>query len=109
MTRFFVSYLHILFQGERAPPGAPWPLPQEWSQSNELLTLDPKNFNFRSNLVGCDVIDEAFNRYRPLLNLDEEGRSDDDLDRSEGLDVTVTSEECDDYPEQAADESCAFL
>ena len=85
-------------------------MPQVWEQSPELLTLDPKAFNFLSNLEGCDVIDSAFVRYSELLDLDDDGTVDEDLEQLEGIDVTVEIDtSCQGYPQQGFDETCKSL
>ena len=94
------------FQGDRAAPGSPWPMPQEWHESSDLLTLNPANFRFSSNLAGCDVVEKAFARYAGYLILDERAEPDPDLEEVTQLTVTVTSSHCDVYPNQQSDESC---
>ncbi|CAH1787941.1 unnamed protein product, partial [Owenia fusiformis] len=75
--------------GNRAPPGAPWPLPREWENSTQTLTLDKTSFNFKSN-INCDIIDEAFKRYKDYVFIDPSGRPGNG-DKLEGIDLNIKS------------------
>ena len=67
-----------VFQGDRAPPGSPWPKPQVWQSSTNLKTIDPENFLFASS-ANCDVILQAFGRYGNWMFIDPEASADGDL------------------------------
>lgn len=97
-------------QGEVADPGATWPLPQQWTSSDQQMTIDPTSgFIFTSNLINCDVIDEAFVRYRHWIQLDKNGIPNPDLSPLQQLSVSVVDLNCSSYPALGDDESCKYL
>ena len=54
-------------QTYKTPRGSPWPRPRRWDVTDILMTVDPAEFQFTSNMDGCDVIDQAFQRYRKTI------------------------------------------
>jgi hexosaminidase len=103
----FITWIEprLPLPGDRPPPGAPWPLPKEWTNSSRFMTLST-DFSFSTNLVGCDVIEQARERYRKLLFLNDVKRG-----TIEGVSpitsavITVKSGKCDQYPTIDSDES----
>ena len=97
-----------LHQGEPAPPGAVWPLPQTWTRSNKLKTINPISLQFVTNTDGCDVIEKAIERYKVLLDLTKDGKPDNDYEELESLDISVTDTRCgsDVYPALDDSEKC---
>jgi len=63
--------VRLPLEGTPAPPGAPWPKPQQWTASSTVNTINPSTVTLSSNVPSCDVIDEALVRYRKLFQLDE--------------------------------------
>ncbi|XP_064640004.1 beta-hexosaminidase subunit alpha-like isoform X2 [Lineus longissimus] len=58
------------FKVRRAPVpkfGSPWPLPQFYKSSPVIFMLDQESFQFRAVKQSCDVLEEAFKRYRRLI------------------------------------------
>ncbi|XP_067665760.1 beta-hexosaminidase subunit beta-like isoform X2 [Haliotis asinina] len=47
--------------------GAPWPLPQNIKQSSTLFTVDAQTFMFVTTGISCDILNEAYTRYIPLI------------------------------------------
>ncbi|XP_063864484.1 beta-hexosaminidase subunit alpha-like [Scylla paramamosain] len=83
--------------GEESPPGSPWPLPREWSQSPLQVTLDPTTFIISADLLGCNVIDYAIHRYLNLTFIGGDTKADVGLPVLPFLNVTVASG-CDHTP-----------
>lgn len=50
-------------------PGSVWPKPQSQTTTEQVFMLDPMNFRFQyaSNSVKCELIDEAFRRYEKII------------------------------------------
>lgn len=101
-----------------AAPGAPWPLPQTWINSTAVKRLSPATIEITHNLQSsCDVVDEAFTRYRQLINLAADTSTaivrDDihanDINELTKLHVTVIDQRCDEemYPSFGDNETCA--
>ena len=93
-----------------AAPGAPWPIPANWQNSSILRTLDPGTFVMTTDAVGCDIIDDAIQRYMSLLNLDPDGVSDPGLAPIVRLVITTDNKTCDSgfYPHNNMNESCMY-
>jgi hypothetical protein len=62
-------HFHTLryFQGERSPPNAVWPQPQEFNASSDLLYIRPHDIPIYSNIKTCDIIAKAIQRYDPIF------------------------------------------
>ncbi|CAF1405841.1 unnamed protein product, partial [Rotaria sp. Silwood1] len=56
-----------IFNGERSPPNAVWPHPQQINASNELLYIRPHAIMIHSNIQTCDIITKAIQRYEPIF------------------------------------------
>ncbi|CAF3359119.1 unnamed protein product [Rotaria sp. Silwood1] len=56
-----------IFNGERSPPNAVWPHPQQINASNELLYIRPHAIIIHSNIQTCDIITKAIQRYEPIF------------------------------------------
>lgn len=70
------------------------------------MTIDPTSgFIFTSNLISCDVIDEAFVRYHHWIQLDRNGIPSPDLSPLQQLSVSVVDLNCSSYPALGDDES----
>ena len=102
-----VSHHIILFQGDPAPPGAPWPWPKEYQPSPDLKTWNPDGFSFTSDVSGCDVIDKAFERYAKIIKLMSGGKEVGG-EKLSGVHVTVSNKTCFSgyYPSFTSDEKC---
>jgi len=57
----------MIFQGQRSPPNAVWPQPQQFNASSDLLYIRPHNIPINSNIKTCDIIAKAIQRYQPLF------------------------------------------
>ncbi|XP_013774138.1 beta-hexosaminidase subunit alpha-like [Limulus polyphemus] len=93
----YITYIEarLPLPGERAPPGAPWPLPRFWQNSSTVLTLYPSTFYLQSNARECDIIQNALKRYRRYILIDEKnGVRDLSLSVLEGLKVEVEDKAC---------------
>ena len=99
----------LLLQGTRSPPGSPWPLPQKWLRTEHTFTLNPEHFEFKTSDNGneCDIITDAFNRYRGYMFVDKYGSATTELDELESLYVDIENLECDVnlYPKLGDEES----
>ena len=58
-------------KGQTPEQGSPWPLPQKWIKSEDVLTLDSKGFRFETNMNTCDVLVNGMKRYRDLVFIDQ--------------------------------------
>ncbi|XP_064616416.1 beta-hexosaminidase subunit beta-like isoform X2 [Liolophura sinensis] len=101
-----ITYIsaRIPLQGQRWPPGSPWPLPLQWRHSPLLLTINPSNFPMVTDLESCDVIDKALHRYRGLLFQNPNVTEDKNLPVLPKLRVHISSRVCGLYPKQDTDE-----
>jgi hypothetical protein len=59
--------VRLPLKGERSPPNAVWPHPQQISVSNDLLYIRPYNLTIYSNIETCDIISKAIQRYELLF------------------------------------------
>jgi hexosaminidase len=94
----FITWIAVRLplEGTPAEPGAPWPLPQQWTTLPDMTTLNPNKLNLTSNLNNCDVIDKAFDRYRKLFILDAAGVLDPSLTTVvTELRINIEDERCD--------------
>ncbi|GFS27235.1 beta-hexosaminidase subunit beta [Elysia marginata] len=46
--------------------GQPWPMPVRYDTTAETVSLDAKNFQFKSIGVHCDILEAAYTRYKSL-------------------------------------------
>ncbi|XP_046371399.1 beta-hexosaminidase subunit beta-like [Haliotis rufescens] len=101
-----VTYIaaRLPLQGQRAKPGSPWPLPAHMTQTDHIWALDPASFSFTSNIESCDILTQAFQRYRKLSFFDRKS-SKPTRNVLEGLRVNVKDAACDGYPSFEMDES----
>ncbi|XP_022258716.1 beta-hexosaminidase subunit beta-like [Limulus polyphemus] len=93
----YITYIEKRFplEGERSPPGSPWPLPREWKKSLTVLTLDPNNFYLSSNAEECDVIRKATNRYKSYILIDSKyGKASPNRPVMPGIQVNVDNKDC---------------
>ncbi|XP_076359250.1 beta-hexosaminidase subunit beta-like isoform X2 [Tachypleus tridentatus] len=93
----YITYIEKRFplEGERSPPGSPWPLPREWKKSSTVLTIDPNDFYLSSNAERCNIIRKAVNRYMSYILIDsEKGRSSFDHPVMPGVQVNVENKDC---------------
>ncbi|XP_060082425.1 beta-hexosaminidase subunit beta-like [Ylistrum balloti] len=100
----YITYIAIRLplQGQRSPPGSPWPHPKEMKLTTEALTLDRSSFKIRSTIKGCDVIDNGITRFRSNLDV---GSIDDALQTTEDLQIHVDNSSCQGYPYLGMNES----
>ena len=47
--------------------GQPWPMPQSFQQTADILILDEKNFKFSFKTHSCDLLDGAVERYHGII------------------------------------------
>ncbi|ESO82376.1 hypothetical protein LOTGIDRAFT_223285 [Lottia gigantea] len=106
----YINYLAIRLplQGERPPPGSPWPQPKQWQQSPDLLTIDPIKFQFTSD-TDCDIITKAFERYHSLIFGYKGLWVAEDKPTLPGLEVVISSKTCGKYPSLSMDESYSLV
>ncbi|PRD24248.1 UNVERIFIED_CONTAM: Hexb [Trichonephila clavipes] len=97
--------LFIIFQGDRSPPGSPWPMPKSWKLSTTQLTIDPESFYMSSNANDCEVISEGLARYKQMIVKDLKGVKHPKLPVLEGLQVKVNDDCSCGYPNHDSDES----
>ncbi|KAJ8321931.1 hypothetical protein KUTeg_000402 [Tegillarca granosa] len=93
-----------------ATVGAPWPMPQKYSTTNDVFSLDAAKFQFIATGKSCDILYAAFDRYNSLTF----GRQKNTLKffpkikrvqvPLQGINVNVQSD-CDKYPSLESDES----
>jgi len=57
----------MIFQGQRSAPNAVWPQPQQFNASSDLLYIRPHDIPIYSNIITCDIIAKAIQRYQPLF------------------------------------------
>ncbi|GFS27238.1 beta-hexosaminidase subunit beta [Elysia marginata] len=46
--------------------GQPWPMPVRYDTKAETVSVDAKNFQFKSIGVHCDILEAAYTRYKGL-------------------------------------------
>ncbi|GBM99051.1 Beta-hexosaminidase subunit beta [Araneus ventricosus] len=97
-----------IVQGERSPPGSPWPLPKSWERSPTQLTIDPEMFYMSSNAKGCDVILEGLRRYEKMIVIDLKGQKHPDLPQLEGLQVRVLDERLQNFNDGGPVGGCGY-
>jgi hypothetical protein len=75
------------------------------------MTLDPKTFIMTSDVVGCDVMDNATQRYSAFIDLDPAAVVDPALTLLTQLTISVQDPNCaaDYYPYLGMDEACTYL
>lgn len=83
-------------------------MPQDWTPSNNVFTLDPVDFHFEVELTGCDVIDTNIEKYKQLMILDPAAELDGDLEQQHQMSISVIDPECgsDVYPKMGDSEAC---
>ncbi|CAF3928629.1 unnamed protein product, partial [Rotaria sordida] len=59
--------VRLPLKGERSPPNAVWPHPQQITTSNDLLYIRPHDIMIYSNIQTCDIIAKAIERYKPIF------------------------------------------
>lgn len=91
-----------------AAPGAPWPLPQRWVNSTSVKTLNPDTIQFVSNADSCDVIVDAFARYKAILRLDASATADAGLPGISVVNVVIQDTACGN-PDEFMNENRTFL
>ncbi|XP_078315856.1 beta-hexosaminidase subunit beta-like isoform X5 [Crassostrea virginica] len=88
--------------------GMPWPMPQQYSSTQELFTINRNAFKFRATGQSCDILESAFFRYQTIIfGLREEVLKFHPKLRAgtlTELDVNVKNK-CDRYPYLGMDES----
>ena len=91
--------------------GMPWPMPQQYSSTQDLFTINRNAFKFRATGQSCDILESAFFRYQTIIfGLREEVLKFHPKLRAgtlTELDVNVKNK-CDRYPYLGMDESCRF-
>ncbi|KAL3870313.1 hypothetical protein ACJMK2_038389 [Sinanodonta woodiana] len=100
----YLTYIaaRLPLKGFRAAPGAPWPMPKEWTNFTEQFTVDPKTFSIVHD-VDCDILVAAEKRYQDLLFGKQSGRKTPSLKQVEKL--HITSGKCEKYPSIDSNES----
>jgi len=104
----FITYIEprLPLPGFRAAPGAPWPMPKEWVNSSFQFTVDPKDFEMKTNLVSCDVIDRNLDLYRNLIFPDQNPPPvNTSFTLLKGIELTISSGQCEDYPKFNSNEN----
>nr|XP_022334577.1 beta-hexosaminidase subunit beta-like isoform X3 [Crassostrea virginica] len=88
--------------------GMPWPMPQQYSSTQDLFTINRNAFKFRATGQSCDILESAFFRYQTIIfGLREEVLKFHPKLRAgtlTELDVNVKNK-CDRYPYLGMDES----
>lgn len=104
----YITYIAIRLplQGQRAAPGSPWPHPKEIKPETRVFSLDISNFEIRSTITGCDIIDKGIERYKSLLGF---GTKDDTLETVNDLQIYVENTSCPKYPYMDMDESYTLV
>ncbi|GFS75635.1 beta-hexosaminidase subunit beta [Nephila pilipes] len=103
----YITYIEVRLplEGDRSPPGSPWPLPKSWERSLTQLTIDPEAFYMSSNANDCEVIAEGLRRYKEMIVKDLKGTKHSTLPVLEGLQVKVNDDCSCGYPHHDSDES----
>ncbi|KAG8180917.1 hypothetical protein JTE90_020144 [Oedothorax gibbosus] len=103
----YITYIEVRLplEGQRSPPGSPWPIPKSWIRSQHLLTIQPEHFYISSNAADCDVIDEALNRYKKIILEGSKAENKLSLPSLEGLQLKVKQDYSCGYPKHNDDES----
>ncbi|RWS29755.1 beta-hexosaminidase subunit alpha-like protein [Leptotrombidium deliense] len=66
----FITYIEprVPLQGNRAKPGSPWPMPQIWNSSSNVLIIDTSEFEIIAAFGDeCDVLQAAMQRYQKII------------------------------------------
>lgn len=90
--------------------GQPWPMPASYSSNSDLYSIDSELFEFTATGQSCDVLYEAFARYRRILfgqNL-EVLKFKPHLGESHQTLYVNQRKPCDKYPSLESDESCKY-
>ena len=103
--------MSIYLQGQRSPPNAVWPHPQQIKASADLLYVRPNDLSIYSNLLaGCDIIQKALERYKPLFfppTLEMRPPPSGNQNILESLTLTIRSApRCDQHIDLTSDEAC---
>ncbi|CAL1268451.1 unnamed protein product, partial [Larinioides sclopetarius] len=106
----YITYIEVRLplEGERSPPGSPWPLPKSWERSPNLLTIEPELFYMSSNANGCEVILEGLRRYKRMIVTDLKGQKHPDLPQLEGLQVRVLDERLQNFNDGGPMGGCGY-
>ncbi|GAB6027657.1 hypothetical protein CHUAL_001898 [Chamberlinius hualienensis] len=73
-------------------------MPREWQNSSNLWTLDPKDFEMKTNIINCDIIDHNLDTYRALIFPDSQGPTvNSSFTQLKGLELTIGSGLCEQY------------
>ncbi|CAF0814156.1 unnamed protein product [Adineta ricciae] len=96
-------------QGQRSPPNAVWPHPQQINASLNLLYIRPNNLTINSNIRNCDIISNATQRYNklffpPKLTMREPPSGADNILQSVSLNIRGDGQ-CEKYIQQTSNES----
>ncbi|XP_033757445.1 beta-hexosaminidase subunit beta-like [Pecten maximus] len=108
LVKGYITYIAIRLplQGQRSAPGSPWPYPKEIKSETDVLSLDIANFEIRSKITGCDVIDKGIARYKAMLGF---GAKDETLLTVDDLQIHVENTSCHTYPYLGMDESYTLI
>ena len=88
--------------------GSPWPMPQVYQPTNVSFHVAAGSlFEFHSVGEQCELLDDAFIRFRRNVFDDENSARHDDLIEIHSVNVTVLKE-CTRYPYLDMDESCKY-
>lgn len=104
----FITWIEprLPLPGNRSAPGAPWPLPKEWTNSSKVFTLNPHDFVMKTNLVDCDVIDHNLEVYRKYIFIDKKaGQFNGSVPILKGLELTIVSGQCETTPKLGSNEN----
>ncbi|XP_061163844.1 beta-hexosaminidase subunit alpha-like [Saccostrea echinata] len=97
--------IRLPLQGNRAAPGAPWPLPKTWRNSTERFIFDSTKFQFISSMKSCDIFSSAFERYHKILKLEKNSIVSGPEEIVTSLNIVVKEPSCPGYPGPNMDES----
>ncbi|XP_062584535.1 beta-hexosaminidase subunit beta-like isoform X2 [Saccostrea cucullata] len=93
-----------------ATTGMPWPLPQQYSSTPDVYTINRNAFKFKATGQSCDILESAFFRYQTIIfGLREETlrfhpKNSLQAGSLTALNVNVKNK-CDRYPSLGMDES----
>ncbi|ELT93601.1 hypothetical protein CAPTEDRAFT_180694 [Capitella teleta] len=80
-------------------------MPQSWSPTSKLYTLDPDSISFDPDLTGCDVIEHAIEECRRHISLNAGVAKDPDLPEVERIQIQVEDQSCEGYPKMEDSEA----
>lgn len=98
-------------QGNESPPGTPWPMPRNMSNSSpNLIYLKKSSFRFETDMDDdCDIIEKNVEHYKNILfppKIYEEEAIQDHDNLLNRIRILIDDDGCPEYPGDGMDESC---